>query len=52
MADEKQNEQQEDELRDLDVPDERAEDVKGGNAAVSGTNMSLWTTTHGGGGGR
>jgi hypothetical protein len=48
MADKKHNEQQEqEELRDLDVPEEQAEHVTGGNVAASGSNMSPWTTTHG-----
>jgi hypothetical protein len=49
MADNEQNEQHEpDELRDLDVPDEDDDDVNGGNVARSGSDISPWTTTHGG----
>ena len=48
MADEKQDEQ--DEVRDLDVPERQAEEVKGGNVAASDRDISPWTTTHGGGG--
>ena len=48
MTDQKQIEQQEqDELHDLDVPDEQAEDVKAGTVAASGSDISPWTTTHG-----
>jgi hypothetical protein len=50
MADETQDEQHEqEELRDLDVPEEHAESVKGGNVAAAGSDISPWTTTHGGG---
>jgi hypothetical protein len=39
--------EQEDELRDLDVPEEQVEEVKGGNLSASGSDISPWTTTHG-----
>jgi hypothetical protein len=49
IADMKQTERHEqEELRDLDVPERQAEDAKGGNVAASGTDMRPWTTTHGG----
>ena len=49
MASKTQTERPEqDELRDLDVPEGQADDVKGGNVAASGTDMRPWTTTHGG----